>query len=113
MEFIHGNCSWVNLSSVGLAIRFKNHECVVEGAGNVVVSPTAADIAQGFHRLYTDAEALRQWAAVILAGSAIIDFNVIERHPSSEILIEALWDASITHPLSDDAIRIIKQLAGG
>jgi hypothetical protein len=111
MGFIRGQYSWMKLASVGMTIRFQDYGCVVEGSGKVVVSPTAVDIAQGFYHFNSDVEALQQWATVMLTASAIIDFAVVEQHPSSELLIEALWDASATQPLSKDAVEIIRQLA--
>lgn len=54
---------------------------------------------------------LRDWAHVLLAGSAFIDFAGIESTDTGAALLDALWDAADTGILNETSRKIVARLA--
>ena len=111
IQVVRGQKPWTVLQSVGINITFKNELCQVEGKGSMVVTPTIEDFTLGFIRLRSDPMALKLWAAVMLAASAVIDFAEIEKHPSGDAFVEILWALAAGEPITDKAVNLIEKLS--
>lgn len=105
-QVIRGEKPWINLRVAGVKIAFDNDECKVEGTGNVVVVPSVFDICSGLLRFRNDPVALKQWAAVLLAASSVIDLRELESDPIGNTLLEAIWDASAGAPIKQSILEL-------
>jgi hypothetical protein len=110
MAFIRGERPWRDLEPLGLRIAFSDDRCEIQGSTSVV-TPTIKDLARGLLNHISDPVHLRQWAAVVLAGSEFIDLKQIERDPQGELIIDALWEASAGDPVPEAAVATATRLA--
>jgi hypothetical protein len=76
----------------------------------LVVKPTASDIARGLITYRLNRDDLMIWAFFVL-GASDINFEKVEQHPHGELLINALWDASFEGKIGLEALRIADSLA--
>lgn len=109
LAFVRGGTE-SNLRDAGIEVS-------VDGGGRVrvetpasvpTVAPSERDIALGFTRASTRGD-LDTWASLLLAVSNIqLDALNLD---SSEVLLNALWDAAAGDPLSDAAVRRLREIA--
>src|SRR5947209_19009066 len=74
--------------------------------GVEAVLPSIDDVASGFLAHMGEAEALREWAAVIL-GAEFIDLIALEGDPEGVEIIEGMWDVSSGGPPAPSVMRAI------
>lgn len=96
LELIRGNMPISSLKDIGTSISFERGlEATIikiESELSLVVSPTISDIIQGLISVPKGRD-LREWASFIQATD-LISFDEIEKHPQSDKVVNALWDAS-------------------
>jgi hypothetical protein len=110
-SFIRGDRPWQDLRLIGLSVSFMDDGCDCEGKGDVLVTPTIADIARGFlHHASAREVDLRRWASIILAASAVIDLAALEEHPDGETVLDALWEASAGSEMHEWTLNLLRDL---
>lgn len=113
LAVIRGERPLSALSEIGVQVSCQEDGCKLESkVTEVLVTPLAADLAQGLLTYRADSDELKLWAFFILAESGMVDLSEVESHPQGDALIEALWDASSFSYISEDAIKVAESLAG-
>ncbi|MBI5622682.1 MAG: hypothetical protein HY924_02770 [Elusimicrobia bacterium] len=110
VRFVRGEKPWRMLLSHGIFIEFIDRKVHAKSSGASPISPETADVAAGFSRLERDRDALREWAAVVLALDRI-DMGKLDASPEGELLLEALWDASFGEEVSAKTWSLVRRLA--
>lgn len=108
---MRGERPWTDLWLIGVLIREEEGEWVVEYAGGIFSTPDIVDFACGFRGYAERPAELKDWAHVLLAGSAFIDFAGIESTDTGAALLDALWDAADTGILNETTRKIVARLA--
>ena len=92
-------------------IEFRDGELTFEYRGNVVSTPDASDIAQGFQRYLYWPDELQAWASVVLAATGLLDLSGIESTAAGNVLLEGLWDASASGEIDPKTAEVVSRLA--
>lgn len=109
LEAVRGRRTWDELESIGITVSFLEADAVIENPHGHVAVAEPKDVAEGFLNHATDAEQLREWAAILLAGASFVQLN-LEGHTYGEVLLEGLWDASAGEPVRQSALLAAKEL---
>src|SRR5262245_9646877 len=97
LQVVRGQRPWADLEAIGVTITRQDNSYVVENRRRVTAVARAEDIAQGLLAYQRDRAALKEWASILLAGAPILDL-ALEDHPDGDVLLGALWDASLGEP---------------
>ncbi len=106
---IRGTRPWADLRAVGIELKTTGSILNVENPHNVVATATPTDVAEGFVRLASDPDRLREWASMLLEGSSFIDLK-LEGQAYGEALLNGLWEASAGEPLRESAVLAAREL---
>jgi hypothetical protein len=107
--FARGQLPWKDLRSLGIDIHFMDDGCDVDGKGAVVETPSIGDVATGLLRHVRASERnLREWAAVMLAASQVIDLSELEESEDGEALLDALWKASAGQEIEESILTVAR-----
>ena len=109
---IRGDRALDTLTQIGIDISCEDGFYKLEsGNFDVVVAPTASDLALGILR-YTSRkkDELRKWAFFVLGESGAIDLSKLESHPQGEVLIDALWEASFQGAIKSEVIALAEEI---
>ena len=109
LEVVRGQRGWDELESVGITVRLREDDAVIENPHGHMAVAEPKDVAEGLLNHATDVEELRSWAALLLASAPFVQLN-LEGHAYGEVLLEGLWDASAGEPVRQSALLAAKEL---
>jgi hypothetical protein len=110
LAIIRGDIPLSTLSEVGVEIVKEEDGLKLKSSpSEVIVMPSASDIAKGFITYRLNPDDLKIWAFFVL-GASDIDFEKVELHSQGELLIKGLWDASFEGEVSQDVLRTADSL---
>jgi len=113
LQFVRGELPWGSLKGVGINILLQDGKCEIENSEKLSVKIRASDIARGLLKLYSNSQALKEWATVLLSASSFIDFPGLENETGGDILLSALWDSSFTGSFNKTAFHRAEELVSG
>ena len=108
---VRGEMSVELLESLGLHFSHDAGAYRIDGAGTTVVRPGLEDVAMGIiNCARADVSRCREWAAVILAASAVIDLACLETSQEGASLLDALWDAADCGVIMEDTVAVAREI---
>lgn len=112
LELIRGNLPISSLEDIGTSVSFEGglegKVIKIKSELSLVVSPTIFDIVQGLVCVPRGRD-LSEWASFIQATD-LISFDEVEKHPQSDELINALWDASFDGTVDSETVKQLTNL---
>jgi len=111
-QVVRGEKPIESLGTLGVQISHVAGVCRIDGSGTTVAKPSLEDVAVGIiNCARSDASQCREWAAVILAASAVIDLACLEASEEGASLLEVLWDAAQSGVIKARDVTLARTLA--
>jgi hypothetical protein len=114
-DVVRGERPWTDLGPLGMRGGPTEGRCEFDASFPAGTRVGIRDLARGFLSHLPDVGQLTEWAFVMEAMP--YDLTDAEDHPTGQMLLDALWNASFGNPLSETEIGVISNLtnesAGG
>jgi hypothetical protein len=109
LKFVRGELPWTVLVSAGIDITLDEDGCKISDNQNLIIPVKINDIATGLLHHIDNPNALKEWAKIILSG-LFIDLSHLENQTGGDVLMNALWDASMDGQVAENAISRAQEL---
>jgi hypothetical protein len=110
IEIVRGEKNLEHTSGYGSYFRQVGDQWVFNENLSPPILPSIVDIAYGFMKYKNNKDQLKQWASFILSAIGIINLDQLESDEKGEIVLNALWDASFSDPVSKDTFLVIEDI---
>ncbi len=111
LAVLRGERPLEDLREAGIGLTIEGLMVLVD-PNDVIVIPSAADVARGLLAYEGRGDDRRRWAFAMMAGD-FLDLDPLTAHPDGGLLLSALWDASFGDPLPDEARAAARRVAAG